>query len=544
MGCICAGESDIENFLTEFIDELNIRRYNGKTYLAHLEKENSSPFKNTRTNYDDFLRSNQNVQMHEKYQENLYKRPHHHFYLALIFLIQHDNAKKMSESYKQVQHKLKTSYEEQKKETLADFFKTDNEILRDILNFYVKMISLDVIVAAQESKENKDRLTPEQLKVLKTNYGLDVIALFVKEDLMKDCKNPVNLEEFFTKNHMKLKHPTVRENLRRWYENYNTISKTVKKETNAVNKQEENLVSRQKPNSNFVEKQVITENKNGIQGGEKLEGDKYAYKLPEINDYSNSNQGSNNYNKIQKDIVIDEDDMECVQSGNPGVGNYGNSTTYGDYSNSNKNYGSNNYNKIQKDIVNDEDDMECVQSGNPGVGNYGNSTSYGGDYNRGEAEAEILKKEQYAIYRRECLIHHNKIRERHGVPPLRESESLSEYSQQWANFISDTDSLTHSSMIWDSKNVGENIAKAGAVINDPSQLIVHKWYEEKENYDYSNPSSQNNTKNFSQMVWRNTESIGFGLSYSQSGNTFIVINYHPAGNVADEYRKNITEARD
>ena len=496
MGCICAGESDIENFLTEFIDELNIRRYNGKTYLAHLEKENSSPFKNTRTNYDDFLRSNQNVQMHEKYQENLYKRPHHHFYLALIFLIQHDNAKKMSESYKQVQHKLKTSYEEQKKETLADFFKTDNEILRDILNFYVKMISLDVIVAAQESKENKDRLTPEQLKVLKTNYGLDVIALFVKEDLMKDCKNPVNLEEFFTKNHMKLKHPTVRENLRRWYENYNTISKTVKKETNAVNKQEENLVSRQKPNSNFVEKQVITENKNGIQGGEKLEGDKYAYKLPEINDYSNSNQGSNNYNKIQKDIVIDEDDMECVQSGNPGVGNYG------------------------------------------------NSTSYGGDYNRGEAEAEILKKEQYAIYRRECLIHHNKIRERHGVPPLRESESLSEYSQQWANFISDTDSLTHSSMIWDSKNVGENIAKAGAVINDPSQLIVHKWYEEKENYDYSNPSSQNNTKNFSQMVWKNTESIGFGLSYSQSGNTFIVINYHPAGNVADEYRKNITEARD
>merc|ERR1719469_1705370 len=142
--------------------------------------------------------------------------------------------------------------------------------------------------------------------------------------------------------------------------------------------------------------------------------------------------------------------------------------------------------------------------------------------------------------RKECLYHHNKIRASHGVPPLRESDSLSEYSQQWANFISDTDSLTHSSMIWDGKNVGENIAKAGAVINDPSQLIVQKWYEEKENYDYSSPSSQNNTKNFTQMVWKNTESVGFGLAYSQSGNTFIVINYYPAGNVSDEYRKNVT----
>ena len=158
-------------------------------------------------------------------------------------------------------------------------------------------------------------------------------------------------------------------------------------------------------------------------------------------------------------------------------------------------------------------------------------------------EIEKSKVEQYNKYRRECLFHHNRIREAHGVPPLRESDSLSEYSQEWANFISETDTLTHSSMIWDGKNIGENIAKAGAIINDPSQLIVHKWYEERENFDYSNPSSQNNTKNFTQMVWKKTESIGFGLAYSQSGNTFIVINYFPQGNTVDEYQENVTMAR-
>jgi hypothetical protein len=99
-------------------------------------------------------------------------------------------------------------------------------------------------------------------------------------------------------------------------------------------------------------------------------------------------------------------------------------------------------------------------------------------------------------------------------------------------------------MIWEGKNVGENIAKANAMINDPSQLIVNKWYEEKNNFNFNNPTSQNNTKNFTQMVWKNTESIGFGLAYSQTGNTFMVINYYPAGNIADGYEENVTMSRD
>jgi len=467
MGCICAGESDIEHFLTDFIDELKIRKYTDKNFFAYLEK--NSPYRTLRSNYDEFLSSVQNEGMHNNYQNLIFGKSHYHFYASLIFLIQAD-PKNMAVNYKLVLQKLKISNDEFRKETEKDLMKDDYDILSDVLFFYVRMISLDVIEAAQKSKDKL--ITEEQMRVLKTNYGINVIDIFVK-DLMKDCKNPnVDVEEFFRKNHMNLKHPIIREKLKRIFEDNVTSNKTIVK---TVNK-ETNLVSNTKPKNSAVTQEINT---NG------LEGDKYKYSLPNIDrkgaEFTKDNYGTNNYGQIQNDL----EEEECVQGGNPGG-----------------NFEMDNY-RIKEDI-------------------------------------ERNKIEQYNIYRKECLYHHNKIRESHGVPPLRESESLSEYSQQWANFISETDTLTHSSMIWDGKNVGENIAKAGAVINDPSQLIVHKWYEEKENFDYSNPSSQNNTKNFTQMVWKGTESIGFGLSYSQSGNTFIVINYYPAGNTADGYRSNVT----
>jgi uncharacterized protein YkwD len=474
MGCICAGESDIEHFLTDFIDELKIRKYNDKTgkntssIFQYLEK--NSPYQTLRSNYDEFLRSNQHEDMHTKYQNLLFGRSHHHFYASLIFLINAD-PKNMATNYNLMIKKIKTSHEEFQKESLSDLNKDSYDILRDVLTFYVRMVSLDIIDAAQKCKENL--ITEEQLTLLKKDYGQIVIDIFVKE-LMKDCKADVDIEEFFKKNHSNLRHPIVREKLRRISENKDSLMK------------KNDLVSSKKPKN--VEK--LGQEKKNISANNYRTENQYEYTLP----------------------IIENTEVR--------------ETTKNDYATNN--YGINQV----------EDDEECVQGGAPG--------NYGGEMDNLRMLEEIERnkiRQQYDIYRQECLIHHNKIRASHGVPPLRESESLSEYSQQWANFISETDTLTHSSMIWDGKNIGENIAKAGAVINDPSQLIVAKWYEEKDNYDYTNPSTQNNTKNFTQMVWKNTESVGFGLSYSKSGNTFIVINYYPAGNTTDGYRENVTEKR-
>lgn len=460
MGCVCSGESDIEQFLTDFIDELRIRKYNEKNFFLYLDK--NSPYKTLRSNYEEFLKSRQNEEIHKNYLNILFSRNHHLFYVSLILLIQCDH-KNLSNNYKLILEKVKNSHAEYQKETDETLIKSDYEILYEVLIFYVRMVSFDIIEAAGKSKENK--LNEEQVNVLRANYGEKIIDYFVRS-LMKGCRNPdIDLDEFFRKNFSVLKHASVRERLRKIYEDKDSLLN---------NNNDSDLVCRQKPQTS---KEALEENNHK----------KYEYVLPNI-DYK----------------------------GNNGI--------------SQENYGSNNYNNI-----NNIEEEECVEAGNPGI-----EMDLEAENNRIKMEMEKLKIDQYNTYRRECLVHHNRIREKHGVPALRESDSLSQFAQTWANYISETDCLTHSSMIWDGKMVGENIAKAGAIINDPSELIVNKWYEEKDNFDFSNKSSQNNTKNFTQMVWKNTESIGFGLAYSQSGNTFIVINYYPSGNLPQEYEENVT----
>lgn len=411
MGCICAGESDIELFLTDFIEELKIRKYTDGKYLEHLEK--NKPFYALKTNYNEFLNSTQNVVHHENYQGILFHRPHYLFYMALIFLVR-SNPKSMATNYRAIQEMLRVSQNETRPEILEDLTTDNYDTLYDVLTYYARMVSLDIVEASEKTKEK--RITDEQMTHLKKVYSLIVIDIWVR-DIMKDCVNPnTNIDEFFTKNHQSLRHDAIRQRLRNIFENTDYYLKSLKPT-----------------------------------------------------------------NKISVEKKENEEEYELVQCENP-----------------------------------DDADLRLREE---------------------EARQRLIS---YQNYRRECLYHHNRVRALHGVPALRESDSLSEYSQQWAQFIAETDTLTHSSMIWEGKKVGENIAKAGAVINDPSQLIVNKWYEERNNYDFSYPSSQNNTKNFTQMVWRETESIGFGLAYSKTGNTFIVINYYPPGNNAETYRANIS----
>lgn len=470
MGCICAGQSDIENFLTEFIEELRIRRYSEKNFFQYLEKNN--PFRSMRTNYDEFLRSNQNEEVHKNYQNILFAKSNPLFHASLVLLL-NSESKNLASNYKLVIDKLRNSHLEFKQETLQEFNKDDYSVLSDVLKFYVRMVSLDIVEALQLSKGAK--FTEEQAKILNSNYNQRIIDFYV-EDLMKNTKFPnVNYEEFFSRNHTNLKHPIVRERLRNMFE----TGKIPLVNSSSTDSQ---LVCRQKPESKILPETVR-----------------------ETNYYSKNNDQKNNY-QLQEN-----------QGRNNSLGNQ-------------ENFGRNNY--LENEVE------EVVESAAP--------DRYGYELEEENAriarEMEKMKIEQYNNYRQECLYHHNKIREMHGVPTLKEDLSLSEYSQQWANFLSETDTLTHSSMIWEGKNIGENIAKAGAVINDPSQLICYKWYEEKDNYDFTKHGSQNNTKNFTQMVWKKTKSVGFGLSYSQTGNTYIVVNYYPAGNLVDEFEENVKQS--
>lgn len=56
------------------------------------------------------------------------------------------------------------------------------------------------------------------------------------------------------------------------------------------------------------------------------------------------------------------------------------------------------------------------------------------------------------------------------------------------------------------------------------------WYEEIENYDWKKADFDDRTGNLTQMLWKDSAEVGFGVAISKRGNFFAVANYYPPGN--------------
>lgn len=68
--------------------------------------------------------------------------------------------------------------------------------------------------------------------------------------------------------------------------------------------------------------------------------------------------------------------------------------------------------------------------------------------------------------------------------------------------------------------------------NNDWEAIVDLWYNEVSSYDFDHPSPYINTSHFTQIVWKDTSSIGCGFSFCPNINYYIyVCEYEPSGNV-------------
>ena len=54
--------------------------------------------------------------------------------------------------------------------------------------------------------------------------------------------------------------------------------------------------------------------------------------------------------------------------------------------------------------------------------------------------------------------------------------------------------------------------------------IIYNWYNKKKHYKYELNSSQDDTAEFSQMVWKRSTNIGIGFAESNTGVISVVIN--------------------
>ena len=138
----------------------------------------------------------------------------------------------------------------------------------------------------------------------------------------------------------------------------------------------------------------------------------------------------------------------------------------------------------------------------------------------------------------ESLAYHNKVRADVGVGPLTWSPQLAEFAQKWANnLVSDGKcKLEHrpGSGEWKG-NYGENIAML--VPNKNAALESSEmWYSEISKFQNVTLDNTNwyAAGHYSQMVWRNTKSVGIGSAKCSNGYYIVVANYDPPGNYMGE----------
>ncbi len=127
----------------------------------------------------------------------------------------------------------------------------------------------------------------------------------------------------------------------------------------------------------------------------------------------------------------------------------------------------------------------------------------------------------------QMLAAHNAIRTRVGVPALRWSDSLASYAQQWAVKLAASGKLEHHSH----SRYGENLfmISGDQPSATPSQ-VVSDWASEARDYDYSTNSCRRVCGHYTQIGWRQTEEVGWGVGRGHRDEVW-VCEYNPPGNV-------------
>ena len=129
----------------------------------------------------------------------------------------------------------------------------------------------------------------------------------------------------------------------------------------------------------------------------------------------------------------------------------------------------------------------------------------------------------------------NKYRNNHGAKNLTIDFQIDKISQKFADQLAKEEKLDYSYNQYKGEDLGESVYRSEAYL---APLKLAKiLYDENIEYDYRNKDPE--PSNFTQMVWKNSELIGFGMQKSLKGKYYYVINYSPTGNVDGQFQKNV-----
>ena len=146
-----------------------------------------------------------------------------------------------------------------------------------------------------------------------------------------------------------------------------------------------------------------------------------------------------------------------------------------------------------------------------------------------------LSSKSIESFKQDLIKQINKYRNNHGSKKLMNDPKIDKISQQFASKLAKSGKLDYSSNEYKGQPLGESVYKSE---NYFAPLKLAKaLYDEISEYDFKSKDPEPN--NFTQMVWKDSELIGFGMAKNSEGKYFYVINYFPTGNIDGEFKKNV-----
>ena len=131
---------------------------------------------------------------------------------------------------------------------------------------------------------------------------------------------------------------------------------------------------------------------------------------------------------------------------------------------------------------------------------------------------------------------HNDYRIKYNAQNLELNYELCQLAQEYADKYADLQNTDLSPALYKNECIGENISEFDGDISTTSK-ICEEWANEGIFLDSREYKDQ--TKHFTQMIWKDTQSVGFGFSSTPNGKNYFVSFYFPAGNIFDKFNKNI-----
>lgn len=135
---------------------------------------------------------------------------------------------------------------------------------------------------------------------------------------------------------------------------------------------------------------------------------------------------------------------------------------------------------------------------------------------------------------------HNRLRAKHGVPPLTWSADIAVTAERWANACT----RRHETEFLHPNKLGENMGFDGKIDTSAESLsnAIQRMYDEIKSYRYERPgfnkqgsSQETQTGHFTQIVWKETKELGCGWAICPNSQykTILVCRYSPPGNASD-----------